>query len=136
MDFTLSPESKMMIKAAREFARQVIEPIAAKMEEEDVLPDDLLPKFAGAKMLGMTVPREYGGTQTTALNMILVSEELAKGASAAYWVMAMNNSVAETIHHWGSEEQRRRFLPPLCDGSHYASMAFTEPGTGSRRQLP
>lgn len=131
MDFTLSPESKMMIKAAREFTRQVIEPAATKMEEEDVLPDDLLPKFADAKMLGMMVPKEYGGTQTTALNMILVSEELAKGASAASFVMAMNNSVAETIHHWGSEEQRRRFLPPLCDGSHYASMAFTEPGTGS-----
>jgi len=131
MDFTLSPESKMMVKAAADFAQQVIEPIAAKIEEEDVIPDDLLPKFASAKMLGLMVPKEYGGTETTALNMILITEELAKCGSAAYWAMAMNNSVAETIYHWGSEDQRKDFIPPLCDGSSYAAMAFTEPGTGS-----
>ena len=131
MDFTLSPESKMMVKAAADFAQQVIEPIAAKIEEEDVIPDDLLPKFASAKILGLMVPKEYGGTETTALNMILITEELAKCGSAAYWAMAMNNSVAETIYHWGSEDQRKDFIPPLCDGSSYAAMAFTEPGTGS-----
>lgn len=131
MDFSLSPESKMMVKAAADFAQQVIEPIAAKIEEEDVIPDELLPKFASAKMLGLMVPKEYGGTETTALNMILITEELAKCGSAAYWAMAMNNSVAETIYHWGSEDQRRDFIPPLCDGSSYAAMAFTEPGTGS-----
>ena len=131
MDFALSPESKMMVKAARDFAQQFIEPIAAKIEEEDTIPEDLLPKYASAKMLGLMVPREFGGTETTALNMILITEELAKCASAAYWAMAMNNSVAETICHWGSEDQRKAFVPPLCDGSSYAAMAFTEPGTGS-----
>jgi alkylation response protein AidB-like acyl-CoA dehydrogenase len=109
MDFNLSPESKMMVKAAREFASQSLEPIAAKIEEEDILPEELMSKFAGAKMLGMMVPKEYGGTGSTALNM----------------------SVAETIYHWGSEDQRKQFLPHICDGSSYAGMAFTEPGTGS-----
>jgi len=131
MDFNLSPESKMMVKAAQDFAAQVIEPIAAQMEEEDTLLEDLLPKFAGSKMLGMMVPKEYGGTGSTALNMILITEELAKSASAAYWMMAMNNSVVETIYHWGSEDQKKQFIPPLCDGSAYGAMAFTEPGTGS-----
>ena len=131
MDFSLSPESKMMVKAARDFAQQFIEPIAAKIEEDDVVPDDLLAKFASARMLGLMVPKEYGGAETTALNMILITEELAKCASAAYWPMAMNNSVAETICHWGSEDQRKDIVPPLCNGSKYAAMAFTEPGTGS-----
>ncbi|MFH1350853.1 MAG: acyl-CoA dehydrogenase family protein [Pseudomonadota bacterium] len=131
MDFRLSPESKMMVKAARDFANQAIEPIAAKIEEEDALPDDILEKFASAKMLGMMLPKEYGGTASTALNMILITEELGKCSSAAYWPMAMNNSAAETIYHWGSEDQRKQFIPPLCDGSSYASVAFTEPGTGS-----
>ncbi len=131
MDFSLSPESKMMVKAAKDFAQQFIEPIAAKIEEDDVIPDDLLPKFASARMLGLMVPKEYGGAETTALNMILITEELAKCASAAYWPMAMNNSVAETICHWGSEDQKKEFIPCLCDGSKYAAMAFTEPGTGS-----
>ena len=120
-----------MVKAAADFAQQVIEPIAAKIEEDDAIPEDLLSKFAAARMLGLMVPKEFGGTETTALNMILITEELAKCASAAYWPMAMNNSVAETICHWGSEDQRKAFVPPLCDGSSYAAMAFTEPGTGS-----
>ena len=131
MDFALSPESKMMVKMAREFAEQVIEPIAARIEEEDALPDDLISRFAEAKMLGMMIPEEYGGTASTALNMILITEEFGKCGSAAYWVMAMNNSVGETICHWGTEEQKRQFIPPICDGSHYAGMAFTEPGTGA-----
>jgi len=131
MDFTLSGESKMMVKAARDFAGQVIEPIAAKIEEDDALPDDILQKLAKARMLGMMVPKEYGGIGSSALNTILIIEELAKTGSAALYVMAMNNTVAETIYHWGSEDLRKRFIPSLCDGSSYAAMAFTEPGTGS-----
>jgi len=131
MDFTLSGESKMMVKAARDFAEQVIEPIAAKIEEDDALPDDILQKLAKARMLGMMVPKEYGGIGSSALNTILIIEELAKTGSAALYVMAMNNTVAETIYHWGSEDLRKRFIPSLCDGSSYAAMAFTEPGTGS-----
>jgi alkylation response protein AidB-like acyl-CoA dehydrogenase len=131
MDFTLSGESKLMVKAARDFAERVIEPAAAKIEEEDALPDDILQKLAKARMLGMMIPREYGGVGSTALNIILILEELAKTGSAAAFLMAFCNSVAETIYHWGSEDLRRRFLPPLCDGSSYPAMAFTEPGTGS-----
>ena len=131
MDFSLSAESKMMVKAARDFAEKIMEPIVAQIEEDDALPDELLAKYAKARMLGMMVPKEYGGLGSTALNVILITEELAKSGSAAYWPMAMNNSVAETIYHWGTEEQSQQFIPLLCDGLHYASMAFTEPGTGS-----
>lgn len=131
MDFSLSGESKMMVKSARDFAEQVIEPIVAKTEEDDALPDDILQKFAKARMLGMMVPKEYGGIGSSALNTILIIEELAKTGSAALYAMAMNNTVAETIYYWGSEDLRKRFIPPLCDGSSYAAMAFTEPGTGS-----
>ncbi|MFW6146781.1 MAG: acyl-CoA dehydrogenase family protein [Thermodesulfobacteriota bacterium] len=131
MDFALSGESKMMIKAARDFANREIEPIISAAEENDELPETILQKFAQARMLGMLIPKEYGGLQSTALNMILIIEELAKTGSAAAFQMALSNSIAETIYFWGSEEIRKRFLPPLCDGSQCPSMAFTEPGTGS-----
>jgi alkylation response protein AidB-like acyl-CoA dehydrogenase len=131
MDFALSSETKMMVKAARDFAEQEIEPMAARIEEEDALPDDILQKFAKARMLGMMVPKEYGGIGSTPVNSVLILEELAKTGSAAAFLMAFCNSVAETIYHWGSEDLRKRFLPPLCDGTNYPAMAFTEPGTGS-----
>jgi len=131
MDFTLSGESKMMVKAARDFAEREIEPIIPRIEEEDALPDDILQKFAKARMLGMMIPKEYGGIGSTTLNIILVLEELAKTGSAAAFLVAFCNSVAETVYQWGSEDIRKRFVPPLCDGSSYPAMAFTEPGTGS-----
>jgi alkylation response protein AidB-like acyl-CoA dehydrogenase len=131
MDFILSGESKMMVKAARDFAIREIEPIIAKVEQDDELPEDILPKFAKARMLGMMVPKEYGGLGSTALNMILIIEELAKTGSAAAFQMAFSNSIAETIYCWGSEDVRKKFVPPLCDGTHCPAMAFTEPGTGS-----
>jgi len=131
MDFTLSGESKMMVKAARDFGIREIEPIVAEVEQEDELPEDILPKFARARMLGMMVPREYGGLGSTALNMILIIEELAKSGSAAAFQMALSNSITETIYFWGSEDIREKFIPPLCDGTHCPAMAFTEPGTGS-----
>jgi butyryl-CoA dehydrogenase len=131
MDFALSGESKMMVKAARDFAKREIEPITAEIEEDDAVPDDILQKFAKARMLGMMIPREYGGIGSSALNVILVLEELAKTGSAAAFQMAFCNSVAETVYQWGSEDIRKRFVPPLCDGSCYPAMAFTEPATGS-----
>ncbi len=131
MDFNLSSENKMIIKAAKDFAQRVIEPVAAKIDSEDYLPEDILLKFAEAKMLGMTVPKEYGGLGTGAFNVILITEELAKAGSSAFWPMAVNNSVTETIYHWGTEEIKRKYIPLLCDGTNYAGVAFTEPGTGS-----
>ena len=131
MDFTLSPENKLIVKAAENFSRQVINPIADQIIETNGYPEDLIKKFNKARMLGLTIPKEYGGVGSTNFNLILIAEELAKTGTICAWPMLMNNSTAETIHHFGSEEICRKFLPPLCDGSAYASTAFTEPGTGS-----
>lgn len=131
MDFNLSAESKMIVKAASDFREKEILPIIDSVIENKNYPDNLLEKYAKARMLGLAVPREYGGVGTTNLNIILIAEELGKTGSCCAWPMLMNNSTAETIFHWGSEDIRRRFVPPLCDGSAYASTAFTEPATGS-----
>jgi alkylation response protein AidB-like acyl-CoA dehydrogenase len=131
VDFNLSPESKMMVRAAKDFCEKEISPILDDIIKNDSYPDDLIRKFANARMLGLIIPKEYGGVGTTCLNMILITEELAKTGSAIAYPMLMNNSTAETICHWGSEDQRKRFVPPLCDGSAYATTAFTEPDTGS-----
>ncbi|MBL7101607.1 MAG: acyl-CoA dehydrogenase family protein [Desulfobacteraceae bacterium] len=131
MDFNLSPESKMIAKAAQDFCKKEVLPIMDSIIEKDDYPDELLMRFAKARMLGMVVPKEYGGVGTSNLNIILILEELGKTGSVCAYPMMMNNSTAETILHWGSEDVKKRFLPPLCDGSAYASTAFTEPATGS-----
>jgi len=131
MDFNLSPESKMIVKAAKDFCDREIMPMAEQIIADNDYPFDLLEKFAKARMLGVAVPKEYGGVGSTHLNIILISEELGKTGTVCAYPMLMNNSTAETIDHWGSEDVKKKFLPPLCDGSAYASTAFTEPATGS-----
>ena len=73
MDFNLSPESKMMVKAAKDFCEKEISPIMDGIIENDDYPDDLLMKFAKARMLGLVIPKEYGGVGTTNLNIILIT---------------------------------------------------------------
>jgi butyryl-CoA dehydrogenase len=79
----------------------------------------------------MDIPKELGGTASNNFNLIQIAEELGKTGTTCTLPLFMNNSVAETIFHWGSDELKKRFIPPLCDGKAWATMAFTEPGTGS-----
>lgn len=131
MDFSLSRESEMIVKAAKTFCERELLRSENYILEKDDLPPDLIESFAKARMLGVIIPKEYGGVGSTNLNLILVAEELGKMGTACAFPVLMNNSTAETIYHWGSEEIRKKFIPPLCDGSSYATTAFTEPGTGS-----
>lgn len=131
MDFNLTPLHKMVQKTAREFCEKEVTKIDAYMAEHKDYPPDLMQRFAKAKLLGLDVPKELGGTPSTNFNLILIAEEFGKTGTTCSLPLFMNNSVAETICHWGSDEIKKKFVPPLCDGTAWASMAFTEPGTGS-----
>jgi butyryl-CoA dehydrogenase len=131
MDFNLSPLHKMIQKTAKDFCDKEVTKIDAYMAEHDDYPPDLIQRFAKAKLLGMDVPKELGGTAGNNFNLVLFAEELGKTGSTCMLPFFMNNSVAETICFWGSEDVKKKFVPPLCDGSAWATMAFTEPGTGS-----
>jgi butyryl-CoA dehydrogenase len=121
----------MIIKTTQDFCEREVPKINAYMMEHDDYPPDLMETFAKAKLLGMSVPKEIGGLGSTNLNLILIAEELGKGGCMSTIPLFMNNSVAETIYHWGTDEIREKFVKPLCDGSAWASMAFTEAATGS-----
>jgi alkylation response protein AidB-like acyl-CoA dehydrogenase len=113
MDYKLDPVNEMIVKAAQDFCEREVMPIAEQIIENKDYPPELLEKLAKARMLGVTVPKEYGGVGSTNLNIVLIAEELGKTGTVCAWPMLMNNSTA------------------LCDGSAVASMAFTEPATGS-----
>jgi butyryl-CoA dehydrogenase len=131
MEFSLSRVSEMMVKSARDFCAREVPRIDGYMLEHDDYPPDLMQTYARARMLGLVVPKEYGGVGTTNLNVILLAEELGRTGSTCFMPLMMNNSVAETIHFFGSEEVKKKFIPPLCGGTAWATTAFTEPGTGS-----
>jgi len=131
MDYKLSPLNEMIVKTARDFCEREVPKIDAYMSETHQYPPDLMKTYAKARMLGMNVPKEYGGVGSPNLNIILMIEEFGKTATTCWLPLGMNNSAPETIYHWGSEEIREKFIAPMCDGRSWATTAFTEPNTGS-----
>src|SRR5512136_1993433 len=104
MDFNLTPLHKMIQKTTKDFCDKEVTKIDAYMAEHDDYPPDLIERFAKAKLLGMDIPKELGGTAGNNLNLILIIEEIAKTGTTSSLPLLMNNSVAETILFWGSDE--------------------------------
>jgi alkylation response protein AidB-like acyl-CoA dehydrogenase len=131
MEFNLTEGQLTIQRMAREFSKREIEPIADRLDREGRLPDDLIKKLAGLGLLGMTVPKKYGGTEAGHLDCILAIEQLAYSGTGAWWLVGFNNSIPASIVRFGSEEIKEKYLKPFCDGTAYASIQFTEEETGS-----
>jgi alkylation response protein AidB-like acyl-CoA dehydrogenase len=131
MDFNLSDEQEMLKKAARDFSDAEIEKIAARIDAEGRLPDELIKKMAAQGLFGMAVPKKYGGSGLGELSCIVACEQMAYSGCGAWWLLAFNNSIPETIANFGSDYIKDNFIKPLCDGSAYSSIQFTEADTGS-----
>ncbi|MDD5094439.1 MAG: acyl-CoA dehydrogenase family protein [Dehalococcoidia bacterium] len=131
MDFRLTIEEKLIQKAAREFAKTEIEPIADKIEREKKVPREIVYKMGKAGLLGMPLPRKYGGGDSGYLNWVLALEQMHYPVSASSSFMNMCGMVGLGIVKFGTEEQKERFLRPMCTGETVGSWAFTEPSTGS-----
>lgn len=130
MQFTLTMEQELIQKRARDFAQTEIEPIAAQVDRERKIPRDMTEKLVKAGFVGMLIPRKYGGSEAGMLSYILVMEQLSYPVCSCVTAMS-NNVVGRVIAQFGSEEQKERYLGPLCQGKVIGSYAFTEPSTGS-----
>ncbi|MFC1953188.1 acyl-CoA dehydrogenase family protein [Chloroflexota bacterium] len=131
MDFNLTEEQLSIQKMAKTFNRQEIEPVADRLDSEGRLPDDLIMKYARNGLLGMTIPKIYGGSEAGHLACILTIEQLAYSGTGAWWLVGFNNSIPESIVRFGSESIKEEYLPLFCNGTTYASIQFTEEETGS-----
>jgi len=131
MDFKLSEEQLMLQAMVKDFTKTEIEPIALKIDREGSVPDDLIHKMSQIGLLGMTVPREYGGSGVGNLACALACEQIAYSGTGAWWLAAFNNSIPECIIRFGSPELKAIYLPKVCEGKSYSSIQFTEEDTGS-----
>jgi alkylation response protein AidB-like acyl-CoA dehydrogenase len=101
------------------------------METSRRIPDDLLKQLASLGLFGMTVPVEYNGNDAGGFAHLLAIEQLAYSGTPAWWPAAFNNSLPEIICKFGTQEQKKRFVSPMFDGTKCFSVQFTEPDTGS-----
>jgi alkylation response protein AidB-like acyl-CoA dehydrogenase len=132
MDFNLSAEQKALLAKSREFALQEIAPYAARWDQEEHIPREQIQKYADAGFFGMTIPAQYGGQGLSALDAILVIEEVARHCAISGRIIVDHNfGAAITILNFGTEEQRQRVLPTVCSGKTLMSIGMTEPEAGS-----
>ncbi|WP_027896160.1 acyl-CoA dehydrogenase family protein [Zestomonas thermotolerans] len=127
-----SEEELQIRDMARQFAQERLKPFAADWDREHRFPAEALREMAELGFLGMLVPEDWDGAQTSHLAYALALEEIAAGDGACSTIMSVHNSVAcMPILKFGSEEQKERFLRPLARGELLGAFALTEPQAGS-----
>ncbi|MDQ4024679.1 MAG: acyl-CoA dehydrogenase family protein [Actinomycetota bacterium] len=132
MHFDLSPEQQEFQRTMRSFVDDAIRPNAERWDHEHELPMDAVKQMAELGLFGLPFPEEYGGSGADFLTLCLAIEELARvDSSLAITLEAAVGLGAMPIWHFGTEEQKRQWLPPLATGEALAGFGLTEPGGGS-----
>ncbi|MFJ8567458.1 acyl-CoA dehydrogenase family protein [Streptomyces sp. NPDC093514] len=132
MNLELSEEQTAVRRLAREFTEREVAPYAAEWDRAESVDRAIVKKLGALGFLGLTVPEEYGGSGGDHLAYVLVTEELGRGDSAVRGIVSVSlGLVAKTIAAWGTEDQKRDWLPRLCSGDALGCFGLTEPGTGS-----
>lgn len=132
MNFNLSDEQKKLVAEVRDFALAEVAPVAARWDEEQHIPRSQIQKLAGFGLFGLTFPKTYGGRGLSALDAILVIEEVARHCGISGRLIVDHNfGAVGTILNFGTEEQRTRVLPGVARGETLLAIAMTEPEAGS-----
>jgi len=132
LDLELAPEHAGLRAAVRELAQGVVQPLAAEVDREHRFPHEAISAAAEAGLLGVLVPRQYGGAGLDALAFAICIEELAQACASTAVIVDVHTSVGtEPILLFGDEEQKREWLPRLAKGELLGAFALTEPASGS-----
>jgi len=132
MDFSLTREQELIRVSAREFCEREIVPHARDWDRAEELDRGLVAKLAAVGYLGATIAEEYGGMGLDTVSYCLLMEELGRADSSVRGIVSVNLGLAgKTIAKWGTDEQKREWLPRLASGEALGCYALTEPGSGS-----
>ncbi|HEY72088.1 MAG: acyl-CoA dehydrogenase [Chloroflexi bacterium] len=131
IDFTFTEEQELFRQAAREFAETKIAPKVPDMEETAEVCDDVIEALGEAEMMALTIPEEYGGLGLGYVARLIALEEIARVSVATAMTLQVFALGIEPIIQFGSEEQKKKYLPGLATGERLATVAVTEPTGGS-----
>jgi len=130
--FELTEDQELIRSTIRDFAEHEVRPGAAARDRDSDFPADLLKQLGGMGFMGAVIPAEYDGADIDPIAYALVIEELARVDASLAVTVAVHNSVgAYPIVRWGTDEQKRRYLPPMAAGEALGAFALTEPQAGS-----
>ncbi len=132
MNFELSQDHKVLQDAVRDFVNKEIKPIAMKIDEEHAIPDTLVKKMGEMGFLGSYLPEEYGGAGLDMLSYAIVVEEVSKACGSSGVLISAHTSLCSgPIYTFGTEEQKKKWLPALNSGDIIGCFMLTEPDAGS-----
>jgi alkylation response protein AidB-like acyl-CoA dehydrogenase len=130
----LAEDEQFVVRTVHDFVDKDVKPVARDLEHADAYPGALIEKMKELGIFGLAVPEEYGGNPVSMPCYVLVTEELARGWMSLAGAMGGHTVVAKLLLHFGTDEQKRRYLPRMATGEIRATMALTEPGGGSDLQ--
>ena len=132
MDFNFSEEQIAIRDTARDFAQNEIAPTSVERDKNAEFPFEIVKKLGEFGFMGMMVPPEWGGAGFDTVSYVLALEEISKIDASVGVIMSVNNSlVCFGINHWGTDEQKERFLRPLASGQKLGCFCLSEPEAGS-----
>ncbi|MBU1699727.1 MAG: acyl-CoA dehydrogenase [Candidatus Eisenbacteria bacterium] len=132
MDFNISEEQCMIQQTARDFARDKIEPLAARLDENREFPVDLVRELGELGFMGVTVNPKWGGAGMDPICYALAVEEISRACASTGVIMSAHNSlVCDPLEAYGTDEQKEKYLTPLASGKKLGAHGLTEPSAGS-----
>ena len=135
MDFTLDKKYLMARDLFRDFAQNEVKPLAQEIDEEERFPSETFEKLAKNGFMGITVPKEYGGQGCDELTYVLCLEEIAKVCGTTAVALSAHTSLCiDPIMTFGTEEQKKKYIPKLASGEWLGAFGLTEPGAGTDAQ--
>jgi len=132
MDFDLGDEHRLIQRTVRDFATQEVAPVAEELDREKRFPYEIVAKLGELGLMGIPFPQEYGGGGGDSLAYALAVEELTRvDSSVAITLCAHTSLGTQPVYLFGSEEQKREWMPRLCAGEVLGAFGLTEPEAGS-----
>lgn len=132
MNFDLTSEQQMIQKTIRDFAREEVAPGALERDRTKEFPKEAFKKLADLGMMGLPFPEEYGGAGGDTVSFAIVTEELSKACASTGITYSAHISLGGApINMFGTEEQKQKYLTPICTGESFGAFGLTEPNAGS-----
>ena len=135
MNFNLTEQQEMFQKEVRKFAETELTPVVDIMDRQNDFPHEIRPKFAAMNLYGIPFDPKYGGAGSDHMSLILAMEEVAKVLAPLAIHMQLGNVTCDRFNKLGTEEQKKEYMIPICEGKKVVCFCFTEPDTGSNPKM-
>ncbi|MDT7549833.1 MAG: hypothetical protein QOE84_2227 [Actinomycetota bacterium] len=130
----LSPDERFVVETVHDFVNKEVKPVVQELEHSNTYPEGLIEQMKKLGIYGLAIPEEYDGNAVSVPCYVLITEELSRGWMSLAGTMGSHTVVANLLLNFGTEEQKRRYLPKMATGEIRATMALTEPDGGSDLQ--